>query len=164
MKNLDPNIRGCRFASESENLVYHSRYKSLIWWPHEIIWRYSRTSCQAECGLKKAASTSDCLPWSWFATSLRISPIFLRYLPHGSGNYKKACRLLFSTNKIIFTKLEFGCLIVRLWRAWIHLLPSSTETQQFLKMMRNVTDSECGCLPDCDFLDLQHSVTANNLM
>ena len=30
--------------------------------------------------------------------------------------------------------------------------------------MRNVTDSECDCLPDCDFLDLHHSVTDNNLM
>ena len=40
--------------------------------------------------------------------------VFLRYLPHGSGNYKKACRFLFLTNKIIFKKLEFRRLVVRL--------------------------------------------------
>ena len=44
----------------------------------------------------------------------------------------------------------------------IHL--SASEGQEFLASMSKTTESDCDCLPDCDLLDLQYSVSSADLM
>ena len=41
---------------------------------------------------------------------------------------------------------------------------SASKAQDFLRQMSNTTESDCDCLPDCELVDLQYSVTTNNLM
>ena len=41
---------------------------------------------------------------------------------------------------------------------------SVRKAHKFLRQMRNTTESGCDCLPDCDLMDLQYSVTTTNLM
>ena len=55
--------------------------------------------------------------------------VFLRYLPHRSGNYKKACRLLFSTKKKALTKLDFGC--------WLFVLQEPEYTNSPVRLRPN---------------------------
>ena len=41
---------------------------------------------------------------------------------------------------------------------------SASEGQEFLASMSKTTESDCDCLPDCDLLDLQYSVSSADLM
>ena len=41
---------------------------------------------------------------------------------------------------------------------------SVSKAQEFLRQMSNTTESDCDCLPDCELMDLQYSVTTTNLM
>ena len=41
---------------------------------------------------------------------------------------------------------------------------SASEGQEFLAAMGKTTESDCDCLPDCDLLDLQYSVSSADLM
>ena len=41
---------------------------------------------------------------------------------------------------------------------------SASEGQEFLAAMGKITESDCDCLPDCDLLDLQYSVSSADLM
>ena len=41
---------------------------------------------------------------------------------------------------------------------------SASEGQEFLAAMSKTTESDCDCLPDCDLLDLQYSVSSADLM
>ena len=41
---------------------------------------------------------------------------------------------------------------------------SASKAQEFLRQMSNTTEADCDCLPDCELMDLQYSVTTTNLM
>ena len=41
---------------------------------------------------------------------------------------------------------------------------SVSKGQKFLREMKNTSTSKCNCLPDCELMDLQHSVSTTNLM
>ena len=41
---------------------------------------------------------------------------------------------------------------------------SASKAQEFLRRMSNTTESDCDCLPDCELMDLQYSVTTTSLM
>ena len=43
-------------------------------------------------------------------------------------------------------------------------LPSLEETPKFLRAMRNVSATQCDCLPDCESTTFQYSVSSNNFM
>ena len=43
-------------------------------------------------------------------------------------------------------------------------LPSLEETPKFLRAMRNVSATQCNCLPDCESTTFQYSVSTNNFM
>ena len=43
-------------------------------------------------------------------------------------------------------------------------IPSLEETPKFLRAMRNVSATQCDCLPDCEFTTFQYSVSSNNFM
>ena len=43
-------------------------------------------------------------------------------------------------------------------------LLSVSKAQEFLRRMSNTTEADCDCLPDCELMDLQYSVTSTNLM
>ena len=63
--------------------------------------RFSHKSCQFDCGLEKALSTSHCVPWcSSFHENIIIS---LRYLPHREDAYRKTCRSYKSDSPFVFS-------------------------------------------------------------
>ena len=41
---------------------------------------------------------------------------------------------------------------------------SASQAQVFLRQMSKTTESNCNCLPDCELMDLQYSVTTTNFM
>ena len=116
LENLAPKNRGCRFAWEADLLTLHSRWIFILG-KHlereEASWigfimhpsynqcfddslhsspfkRYSRSSCQLECSIKKALSTVDCLPW-YLIWSILIK-MYGRYLPRATREPKEICR------------------------------------------------------------------------
>ena len=159
--HLDPTIRGCRFSWESDTLTYYSRWSCVSnVMKTRSFQRYSHTSCRMECALEKALSASHCLPWystthfefqaldfRHYKTNNEIAN-FQRYLPHPPKADIKTCRS--STPLISISQASS--------------YPSSNETHWFLKTMSSVSESECACLPDCQFTDFQFSHTSANLM
>ena len=47
-----------------------------------------------------------------------------------------------------------------LWKLFL----SASKGQEFLRQMSNTTELDCDCLPDCELMDLQYSVSTTNLM
>ena len=47
---------------------------------------------------------------------------------------------------------------------YFEIFLSASEGQEFLASMSKTTESDCDCLPDCDLLDLQYSVSSADLM
>ena len=41
---------------------------------------------------------------------------------------------------------------------------SASKAQEFLRQMSNTAESDCDCLPDCELMDLQYSVSTTNFM
>ena len=41
---------------------------------------------------------------------------------------------------------------------------SASKAQEFLRQMSSTVESDCDCLPDCELMDLQYSVSTTNLM
>ena len=41
---------------------------------------------------------------------------------------------------------------------------SVSKAQQFLRLMSDTMEAGCDCLPDCELMDLQHSVSTSKLM
>ena len=41
---------------------------------------------------------------------------------------------------------------------------SASKAQEFLRLMSDTMEAGCECLPDCELMDLQHSVSTSKLM
>ena len=115
--------------------------------------RFSHKSCQFDCGLEKALSTSHCVPWcSSFHENIVIS---LRYLPHREDAYRKTCRSYKSDLPFVFSSVYHYLMY------WLH---SASETREFLKVMANVSELDCNCLPDCDLTKFHFTHSTTDLM
>ena len=73
-----------------------------------------------------------------------------RYLPQRPDNYSSTCRY---TGWSILDGMHVQ-----------NSLPSLEETPKFLRAMRNVSATQCDCLPDCESTNFQYSVSTNNFM
>ena len=159
MESLVPSTRGCRFTWEADSLSYHARCNSSTDCLHLVSTKVF--ALQLSIGVWNQGGSSNIrLPAMVCIALIRkmqLNCISYIKVPAPESGWRQRCLqvlqfvLIEQRDEMVTSITEKPFL-------------SASKAQEFLRQMSSTAESDCDCLPDCELMDLQYSVSTTNLM